>query len=139
MLFSEMDFKESFRNNDETYCSSCLVNSVCAMACHLLDKEDIDGGLDISTLMQAFMNEAKKGITPQESMPLTCVQALAVMYLVELSSNKARSAIGYLRACMECLQAAKMDGQSFEAREISLWGMQTINTYELVKFPCSSS
>lgn len=132
MLFSETDFKKSFQTNDGTYCSSCLVNSICAMACHLLDKEDTDGGSEISTLTQAFMNEAKRGIPPQQSMPLTCVQALAVMYLVELSSNKARSAIGYLRACMECLQTANLDGQSFEARELSLWGMQTLNTYEVV-------
>ena len=131
MLFSELDFKESFRNSDETYCSISLVNAVCAMACHLLDGSDLDGNdeVDVSTLSDGFMNQAKKNVVPNYYTRLTSVQTLAVMYLVDLSSGRARSATGYLRASVEFLKAAELDGQSAEAREISLWGIQTLNTY----------
>ncbi|KAL9002916.1 MAG: hypothetical protein Q9188_004189 [Gyalolechia gomerana] len=128
MLFSETDFRESYETNDETYCSSALVNAICAMACHLMDQKDTDGEGDIETLGTGFMNQARQGVQPQNYMTLCSVQALAVMYLAELSSGKARSATGYLRASVEFLKVAELDGQSPKAREISLWGIQTLNT-----------
>ncbi|KAL8758085.1 MAG: hypothetical protein Q9184_004029 [Pyrenodesmia sp. 2 TL-2023] len=129
MLFSENDFRDSYTNNDETYCSSALVNAICAMACHLMDPNDTDTDVDIDKLMNGFMNQARQEVRPQNYMHLTSVQALAVMYLADLSSGRARSAIGYLRASVEFLKAAELDGQSPKAREISLWGIQTLNTY----------
>ncbi|KAL8993298.1 MAG: hypothetical protein Q9169_006447 [Polycauliona sp. 2 TL-2023] len=128
MLFSEIDFKESFRIDDDTYCSPALVNAICAMACHLVDGSDIEEEIDVDTLAQAFMNEARQEVLPQNYTCLTSVQALAVMYLADLSSGKARSATGYLRAAVEFLKAAELDGQSPTAREISTWGIQTLNT-----------
>ncbi|KAL8727169.1 MAG: hypothetical protein Q9166_006206 [cf. Caloplaca sp. 2 TL-2023] len=128
MLFSEVDFKESFRSNSDTYCSSALVNAVCAMACHLVDANDIDDDVNIDTLAAGFMNEARHEVMPQTYMLLTSVQALAIMYLADLSSGRARSATGYLRASVEFLKAAELDGQSLAAREISLWGIQSLNT-----------
>lgn len=128
MLFSENDFRESYANRDETYCSSALVNAICAMACHLLDPSDTDGE-EVDTLTDGFMNQARQEVKPQNYMQLTSVQALAVMYLADLSSGRARSATGYLRAAVEFLKAAELDGQSAKAREISSWGIQTLNTY----------
>ncbi|KAL9601455.1 MAG: hypothetical protein Q9219_002521 [cf. Caloplaca sp. 3 TL-2023] len=127
MLFSEPDFRVSYETNNETYCSSALVNAICAMACHLVDPDDTNDE-DIETLTNGFMNQARQEVKPQNYMNLCSVQALAVMYLADLSSGRARSAIGYLRASVEFLKAAEMDGQSPEAREISLWGIQTLNT-----------
>ncbi|KAL8666105.1 MAG: hypothetical protein Q9168_007553 [Polycauliona sp. 1 TL-2023] len=128
MLFSEIDFKESFRTNSDTYCSPALVNAICAMACHMLDSKDIEEDVDVDTLVQAFMNQARHEVLPQNYTLLTSVQALAVMYLADLSSGKARSATGYLRAAVEFLKATELDGQSPAAREISSWGIQTLNT-----------
>ncbi|KAI4264980.1 MAG: hypothetical protein L6R38_009731 [Xanthoria sp. 2 TBL-2021] len=128
MLFSEIHFIESFRTNNETYCSPALVNAMCAMACHLVDASDLEEDVDVDTLAQAFMNQARQEVLPQNYTLLTSVQALAVMYLADLSSGKARSATGYLRASVEFLKAAELDGQSPAAREISLWGIQTLNT-----------
>ncbi|KAL8904054.1 MAG: hypothetical protein Q9207_003515 [Kuettlingeria erythrocarpa] len=129
MLFSENDFRDSYANSDETYCSSALVNAICAMACHLMDPNDTDTDVDIAKLMNGFMNQARQEVKPQNYMSLTSVQALAVMYLADLSSGRARSATGYLRASVEFLKATELDGQSPKAREISLWGIQTLNTY----------
>ncbi|KAL8682490.1 MAG: hypothetical protein Q9186_001437 [Xanthomendoza sp. 1 TL-2023] len=128
MLFSEVDFKNSFRDNSDTYCSSALVNAICAMACHLVDANDLEDDVDIDALAAAFMNQARHEVLPQNYALLTSVQALAIMYLADLSSCKARSATGYLRASVEFLKAAELDGQSPAAREISSWGIQTLNT-----------
>ncbi|KAL8831026.1 MAG: hypothetical protein Q9170_005476 [Blastenia crenularia] len=128
MLFSESEFRDSYHTSDETYCSSALVNAICAMACHLMDQKDADGEGDIETLTNGFMNQARQEVKPENYQSLCSVQALAVMYLADLSSGKARSATGYLRASVEFLKAAELDGQSAKAREISLWGIQTLNT-----------
>ena len=136
MLFSELAFKESFRTNDSTYCSPALVNAICAMACHLVDKGDLDADIDdVTRLGNGFMNQARREVLPQNYTQMTSVQALAVMYLSDLSAGKARSAIGYLRASAEFLKAAELDGQSAEAREITLWGIQTLNTYGPLRRP----
>lgn len=129
MLFSEIAFKQSFDNSDNTYCSSALVNAVCAMACRLVNAGDVDEETDdVATLANGFMNQARREVLPAKGMPLTSVQALAVMYLAELSNGKARNAIGYLRTCTEYLKVIDLDGQSFDAREITLCGIQTLNT-----------
>ncbi|KAL8710635.1 MAG: hypothetical protein Q9220_004859 [cf. Caloplaca sp. 1 TL-2023] len=129
MLFSELDFKRSFESNDGTYCSPALVNAICAMACHLIDgDEEYVQDLDVDGLATGFMNQARHEVRPQDYTRLSSVQALAIMYLADLSAGRARSAIGYLRAAVEYLKAADLDGQSPEARELSFWGFQTLNT-----------
>ncbi|KAI4137433.1 MAG: hypothetical protein LQ341_005140 [Variospora aurantia] len=129
MLFSEREFRASYAHRDETYCSSALVNAICAMACHMMDpNDDTAGDVDVEKLTTGFMNQARHEVKPQNYMHLTSVQALAVMYLADLSSGKARSATGYLRASVEFLKAAELGQQSAQAREISLWGIQTLNT-----------
>ncbi|KAI4195291.1 MAG: hypothetical protein LQ350_007272 [Teloschistes chrysophthalmus] len=129
MLFSEAAFKESFDAYDDTYCSPALVNAICAMACHLMNAGDVGEEIDdLTTLANGFMNQARREVIPAKGMPLTSVQALAVMYLAELSHGKARSASGYLRTCTEYLKVIDMDEQSSDAREITLCGVQTLNT-----------
>lgn len=131
MVFSELDFKYSFRNNDGSYCSRALVNAVCAMACHLLENEGAHqpepNKYEAATLREGFMNEARSHLKPMSYTELTALQALAVMYLVEFSSGKARSAVGYLRSAVECMSTVK-DDQSEEACEITKWGINTLNT-----------
>ena len=132
MLFSELDFKYSFRINDTSYCSRPLVNAVCAMACHLLENEGArmpDGNTqEAATLREGFMNEARRQLTPANYKDLTSVQAFAVMHLVDFSAGKARSAVGYLRSAVENVTTAT-GNQSLEAREITAWGINTLNTY----------
>ena len=132
MLFSELDFKYSFRTNDTSYCSRPLVNAVCAMACHLLENEGArkpDGNTqEAATLREGFMSEARRQLTPANYKDLTSVQAFAVMHLVDFSAGKARSAVGYLRSAVENVTTAT-SSQSLEAREITVWGINTLNTY----------
>ena len=130
MLFSELDFKESFRNRLEIYCSAPLVNAICAMGCHLLDGEygrDRRKVIDAATLADGFMAEAKSTLTRERYHFMTSIQAFAVMYLVELSAGRARSAIGYLRSAVENLKSTNGPEQSEEANELTFWGVYTLN------------
>lgn len=141
MLFSELDFKYSFRTNEGHYCSRALVNAICAMACHLLENEGAQspklpqGDIgDAATLREGFMNEARKHLTRKTYQEMTSVQAFAVMYLVEFSSSEARKALGYLRSAVENVISATKN-QSMEAQEITAWGINTLNTYVSSQVP----
>ena len=132
MLFSEMDFKVEFKHDMDTYCSPSLVNAICAMACHFLDGDnarDRQNVVDSATLRDGFMAEARTTLTPETFHHMTSIQSFAIMYLVELSSGKARSAVGYLRSALENLKASSGPQQSEGAKEITFWGIQTLNTY----------
>lgn len=134
MLFSELDFKHSFRTNDKTYCSTALVNAICAMGCHLLAtnmNDSVGKDVDIMTLKEGFLKEAREYLLPESYLDMTSIQTFAVMYLVDVSSGKARNATGYLRCAVENLKSIKRDDQSDEARELSDWGIQTLNRYGL--------
>ena len=142
MLFSELDFKYGFRTGSGQTCSPALVNAICAMACHLLENEGasrseglVQEGQNLpvvhakeaATLREGFMTEARKALTQENHKEMASVQALAVMYLVEFSSCRARHALGYLRASVENLSSA-VKNQSAEARQITTWGVHSLNT-----------
>ena len=134
MLFSELDFKHSFRTYDTTYCSSPLVNAICAMGCHLLENNEYDlmrKDIDSTTLREGFLEEARENLLPDSYHEMTSIQTFAVMYLVDVSSGKARNATGYLRSAVDNLKSTNGDKQSAEARELSEWGIQTLNRYSL--------
>lgn len=131
MLFSELDFKRDFRMHAEVYCSTSLVNAICAMACHLLESEVVDdqiSGVDASTLCQAFMDDARASLHPNNFHHMTSIQTFAVMYLVDLGSGKAQNASKYLRTAVDSLKLNHEHEQSAEAIELSTWGIHTLNT-----------
>ena len=130
MLFSEVDFKHDFRMHADGYCSISLVNAICAMACHLCESEVIDHetrGVDASTLCNAFMDDARASLNPNNVHRMTSIQTFAVMYLVELGSGKAQNATKYLRTAMDSLNSSHEHQQSAEAVELSAWGVHTLN------------
>ena len=138
MLFSEFDFLDGYESNDETHCSCALVNSVCAMACLLLENPDknaepIDENTfgtyqDAMQLRDAFMAEARALLQPDSYSHLTSLQAFAVIFLVDLSSGKARSATSYIRSAADHLKIYGPDKQKNEAAQLSYWGIHTLNT-----------
>lgn len=134
MIFSELEFKKSFRTNDETYCSSSLVNAICAMACHLLGKDELESmkeGIDVSMLRKRFMTEARTHLVPESYSRMTTVQTFAIMYLVDMGSGKARRATGYLRSAVENIKECDNNQQSAEAREICVWGIEALKMWVL--------
>ena len=112
--------------------SASLVNAICAMGCNLLESEDVSdrrNRRDAATLRDGFMNEARANLTPSSYSHMTSIQTLAVMYLVELSSGKARKAIGYLRSAVDNMKNSTGPPLSEEANEITVWGLHTLNAY----------
>ena len=138
MLFSEFDFRDGYESNNETHCSCALVNSVCAMACLLLEEPDKNAELidentfgtyqDAMQLRDAFMAEARALLQPDTYSDLTSIQAFAVIFLVDLSSGKARSATSYIRSAADHLKIRGHDKQKNEAAQLSYWGVHTLNT-----------
>lgn len=102
------------------------------MGCTLLESEEFDGSsrsrIDAATLRDGFMTEARDSLGPESYCHLTSIQSFGVMYLVELSSGKARSAVGYLRSAIENLQTSNGHRQSEEAGQLTMWGLHTLNT-----------
>lgn len=130
MLFSELNFKQDFRIHADDYCSTPLVNAICAMACHLVESEIVDEiqGVDVSTLSEAFMNDARANLNPDNFHHMTSIQTFAVMYLVDLGSGKAQNATKYLRTAVDALKVDHGHQQSAEAVELSAWGIHSLNT-----------
>lgn len=136
MIFSELEFKHSFQTNDEKYCSSSMVNAICAMACHLLGSEELETlseeletlseEVDVSILREGFMAEARNYLVPKLYFRMTTIQTLAIMYLVDLGSGKVRRAMGYLRSAIENMTQYNDDQQSADAREICVWGIEAL-------------
>lgn len=92
-LFSEGHFVESFRNKSQVYCSSVLVNAMCALACHLLSHTESD---EIEQLGQSFSDAVRSEISPHDRR-LTTMQAFGVMFLVDCARGKSLRATSYLR------------------------------------------
>lgn len=131
MLFSELDFKQDFRMRTGVYCSTSLVNAICAMGCHLFENEvagDEIRGVDVSSLCGAFMDEARASLNTDNFHHMTSIQTFAVMYLVDLGSGKAQNAMKYLRTAVDSLKSIHGHQQSAEALELSAWGIRTLNT-----------
>ena len=131
-LFSEINFLDCYLSGDDTYCSSPLVNSICAMACNLLGRsqnEPLQTTSDHASLGEAFLREARSQIHPSDSPRITTLQSFAVMFLVELSSGKARNAATYLRCAADNLEDLANDGHKHEVYEASRWGIYTMNMW----------
>ena len=138
MLFSESDFLNAYENGDETYCSSALVNSICAMGCILLDNprknreltEEYPGDTyqDAIQLRGAFIAEARARLPPKSYNDWTSIHAFAVIHLVELSSGKARSATAYIRSAADYMKISAPSEQTNEAIQLAYWGIHTLNT-----------
>lgn len=133
MLFGEVDFLQSYQNGNQRYCSAALVNAICAMACHLLDNpapgvtsRDIQ---DRMKLRDAFMAEARNVLIPSPALPMTSIQAFAIMFLADLSAGNARVAAGYLRCAADHLDAPQESlNHTEESVQLSRWGIHTLNT-----------
>lgn len=132
MVFSEVHFMASYRNRSNVYCSSPMVNAICAMACRFFDfaaHHDTETPIDPETLGDRFMDEARSQITPEVYQKLTTLQTFAVMFLVDLSAGKGSRASSYIRLAADKLNS-RLDSQySTEASEMASWGLYALNVY----------
>ena len=142
MFFDEANFLESFKNCSDVYCSSALVNVICAMSCFLLHtawRTDKNGGqiegvsledtqAAISFLRDQFMAQTTSALNDAEPEKMTTIQTYAVMFLVDVACGKGLEATAHIRVSTEGLTAKRSKEQSSEAEDIAAWGVLTAQT-----------
>ncbi|PVH73256.1 hypothetical protein DL98DRAFT_431669 [Cadophora sp. DSE1049] len=126
-LFSEGRFADSYGRHVETYCSSVLVNSVCALACSLHSAVDGDD-VDYERLGAEFSDAARTILEPDDSR-LTTIQAFAVMHLVDCAHGNALRAAAYLRISTVSLpRASFQENDGFaESWKATVRGIRNLN------------
>ena len=132
MLFNQEHFLASFKDCLDSYCSSALVNIICAMSCHLLhdtrdDDEQTKSGIE--SLRTQFIKESQSLLKHADVEKMTTIQTYAIMFLVELGSGHGLIASSHLRLAVESLVAKQTAEQTSEAEETTAWGILTLQTY----------
>ena len=130
MLFSRNHFLSSFQNQANVYCSSSLVNAICAMGCLFIGekgKYSSEDGYDPDSLRNRFMAEARSLISPKHYTKKTVVQTFAVMFLVELWQGQGARASPYVRLAGDAMNSLGDSSQCSEAMEITKWGIFALN------------
>jgi len=94
-LFSEGHFVDSYTRQSENYCSSILVNALCAMACHLHTASDTDE-VDFEHLGRDFSDAVRADIDYTDRC-ITTIQTSAVMFLVLSARSEGLRAASYLK------------------------------------------
>jgi hypothetical protein len=94
-LFSESHFLENYRRRVDRYCSTILVNALCAMACHLHVTAEADE-IDFAQLGEGFSDAVRASIDPEDT-SVTTIQAFAVMFLVDTARGHGLRASSYLK------------------------------------------
>ena len=129
MLFDQEHFLSSFKNCSDSYCSSALVNIICAMSCHLLHDirdDDEQTKLAIENLRTQFIKESQSSLKYTDFEKMTCIQTYAIMFLVELGSGHGLIGSSHLRLAVESLTAKQTSEQTLEAEELTGWGIMTL-------------
>ncbi|KAH6704353.1 hypothetical protein BKA61DRAFT_188076 [Leptodontidium sp. MPI-SDFR-AT-0119] len=126
-LFSEGRFADSYGRRLESYCSSALVNSVCALACSLHSAVNEDEA-DYERLGVEFSDAARKSLELDDSR-LTTIQAFAVMHLVDCARGNALRAAAYVRISTLCLpRATYQENDGFvESWKATVRGIRNLN------------
>jgi len=126
-LFSEGHFVNSFRYNSRLFCSTVLVNAMCALACHLHTNADTD---EIEQLGLSFSDAARSEIEPDDGC-LTTIQALAVMFLVDCARGRGLRASSYLNLASRSLSNVKIlqDDGFLEVVRDTTQGIRSLNMY----------
>ena len=131
MLFSENHFLASYKNRSDLYCTTSLVNVICAMGCHLYDINPEDSGkwrdIDSIQLRERFLDEARNKLPHDDQPKMTMIQTLAIMFLVDLESGQASKASHYIRNAGEMLNTRLQYHYSTESMEVTRWGIYSLN------------
>jgi hypothetical protein len=112
-LFSEGHFVDSYMRHSTGYCSPNLVNSICAMACHLHSVADADE-VDFEHLGTDFSDAFRASIDAGDT-SITTIQSFAVMFLVDSARASSLRASSYLKLATESLSiVVDLDSDTFQ-------------------------
>jgi hypothetical protein len=141
IIFSRESFYKDFNDGRNKYCSSLLVNAICAYACHLTDEPA--GRTDPSNFRTAgdhFFAEAKRLLYENELPSLTTTQALCLMAMREPSTGRDSTGFGYIGRCIRmCVElglhlsnsaspALGLTPSEIEVRKVTFWGCFTVDS-----------
>jgi Fungal specific transcription factor domain len=127
MLFSERHFMSSFNGGTSRYCTSAMVNAMCALGCaYWADPEG--GRAESKMLLGQFYQRARIEVESEESMSPATPVTYTILFLVEMSRGEARSAASHLRLAVEALRIVNRRSWAEEPSEITIWGIHTLNT-----------
>lgn len=101
-LFDEGRFASDYNQQLNNYCSSVLVNSICALACHLHAAVDGDE-IDYEQLGIEFSDAVRRDIDPVSN-SVTTIQSFAVMFLVDCARAHGLRGSSYLRVATSNLR-----------------------------------
>ncbi|TAQ83428.1 hypothetical protein B7494_g8248 [Chlorociboria aeruginascens] len=111
-LFDEGRFAQSHNHNVGEYCSSILVNALCAMACHL-HRNKHDDHSNLGSLGEGFIEAVQAEIHPDDY-KLTTVQACGVMFLVDCAEGRGLRGASYLKHALSILPSViQLDSEGF--------------------------
>lgn len=100
-LVNKVRFCESYTRYAKSFCSSILVNAMCAMACHLnLRRDGIEA--DFEELGLKFSDSVRLEIDALDR-SVTAIQSFGVMFLVDLFRSNALRAASYLNTTSNIL------------------------------------
>lgn len=125
-LFDERRFVQSYKGlQEDNFCSSVLVNAICAMACHLNSSD----GEELEHLKDDFSEATRAALDGADS-KVTMVQAFAVMFLVDCARANVLRAEAYLRVATRGLTKAarlKKSEQFEQTWRSTVCGIRNLN------------
>jgi hypothetical protein len=141
IIFSRESFYRDFEDGRDKYCSSLLVNAICAYACHLTDEPAarLDQS-DFRTAGDHFFTEAKRLLDENDTPSLTTTQALCLMAMREPSTGRDSPGFGYIGRCIRmCVELGLhlnssasptlgLTPSEVEVRKVTFWGCFTVDT-----------
>lgn len=138
-LVNKVRFCESYTRYAKSFCSSILVNAMCAMACHLnLRRDGIEA--DFEELGLKFSDSVRLEIDALDR-SVTAIQSFGVMFLVDLFRSNALRAASYLNTTSNILTRVEiLETAGF--REVlydTLRGLHNLNVFvfRLSRYRCS--
>ncbi|KAH6639493.1 fungal-specific transcription factor domain-containing protein [Boeremia exigua] len=141
ILFSRESFYKDFQEGRNKYCSSLLVNAICAYASHLTDEPAArTNPANFRTAGDHFFAEAKRLLQEDDTSNLTTTQALCLMAMREPSTGRDSAGFGYIGRCIRmCVElglhlnnsaspALGLTPSEIEVRKVTFWGCFTVDT-----------
>jgi hypothetical protein len=127
ILFDEQLFMHSYQQKSDEFCSSSLVNAICALTCYFHTTVDADAP-DFQVLGRDF-GDAVRHKLDHEDESLLNVQVFAIMFLVDCAQGKGLYASKYLAIANSLIAGLECVGDDIYQRvwRITAQGVRNLN------------
>ncbi|KAI1007995.1 hypothetical protein K3495_g235 [Podosphaera aphanis] len=126
-LLNEGRFVQSYNQESTEYCSSVLVNAICALSCHMhpAAEEDV---VNFERLGKKF-SDAVACILKPDDKSITTIQTFGILFLLESARSQGLRANSYLKLATENLPhvSCRGDGGFMEVWRDTVRGIRNLN------------